>query len=139
MTPGLSLISIGIHDEKDLSLRALEEARTCDVLYAEMYTTKLDTDLERLGDIIGKPVQEIPRSKLEEDSNTLLDKALKTRVGVLVGGDCLSATTHVCTTMCPLTVFASAIHSIHEKETIDIRLLRNRATIQYHHQAREST
>jgi len=95
MTPGLALISIGLHDERDLSLRALEEARTCDVLYAEMYTTKLDTNADRLGAIIGRPVQKIPRSVLEEGSDAILDEASSRKVGVLVGGDCLSATTHV--------------------------------------------
>lgn len=95
MTPGLSLISIGLSDEKDLSLRALEEARSCDTLYAEMYTTKLDTDTERLSALIGRPVEWLSRSRLEEGSDALLDEAQHRRVGVLVGGDCLTATTHI--------------------------------------------
>lgn len=95
MTPGLFLISVGLSDEKDMSLRALEEARGCDVLYAEMYTTKLNTDAERLGVLIGKPVEELSRSRLEEEAEVILDEAEKRRVGVLVGGDCLTATTHI--------------------------------------------
>ena len=95
MIPGLSLISIGLSDEKDLSIRALEEARSCDVLYAEMYTTKLDTDTERLSTLIGKPVEELTRSRLEEESDILLDEARRRKVGLLVGGDCLTATTHI--------------------------------------------
>lgn len=95
MTPGLSLISIGLHDERDLSLRALEEARSCDSLYAEMYTTKLDTDAERLSAAIGRPVSPVSRSRLEEESDVVLDEARRRKVGVLVGGDCLSATTHL--------------------------------------------
>lgn len=95
MTPGLSLISIGLSDERDLSLRALEEARSCDTLYAEMYTTKLDTDTERLSALIGRPVERLSRSQLEEGSDALLDEAQRSRVGVLVGGDCLTATTHI--------------------------------------------
>ena len=95
MTPGLSLISIGLSDEKDLSIRALEEARSCDVLYAEMYTTKLNTDTERLSTLIGKPVEELTRNRLEEESEILLDEAQRRKVGLLVGGDCLTATTHI--------------------------------------------
>ena len=95
MTPGLSLISVGLHDERDMSLRALEEARRCDALYAEMFTTKLDTDAGRLAALIGRPVEEVPRSRLEEGSDALLDEAGERRVGLLVGGDCLTATTHI--------------------------------------------
>jgi len=95
MNNGLSLISIGLSDEKDLSLRALEEARRCDILYVEMYTTKLETDAERLGAVIGRPVHELSRSRLEEESDALLEEAQRSRVGVLVGGDCLTATTHI--------------------------------------------
>jgi len=91
----LSLISIGLADERDLSQRAIQEARGCDTLYAELYTTILDTDLERLGALMGKPVKPLTRSQLEEGSEGLLEEARRGRVGVLVGGDCLTATTHV--------------------------------------------
>jgi diphthine synthase len=90
----LTLISIGLADEKDLSLRALEEARGCDTLYAELYTTVLDTDTQRLSALIGKPVKPLPRSSYEETSDALMDEAKDSSVGVLVGGDALSATTH---------------------------------------------
>jgi diphthine synthase len=91
----LSLISIGLADERDLSQRAIQEAGACDTLYAELYTTILDTDLERLGTLIGKPVKPLTRSQLEEGSEGLLEEARRRKVGVLVGGDCLTATTHI--------------------------------------------
>lgn len=90
----LTLISIGLADECDLSHRAIEEAKNCDALYAELYTTVLDTDTRRLCDLIGKPITLLPREGLEESSESLLDEAEKKKVGVLVGGDALSATTH---------------------------------------------
>jgi diphthine synthase len=90
----LILISIGLSDEKDLSQRAIEEARNCDTLYAELYTTVLDTDTDHLGALIGKPITHLPRKGLEEASDNLLDEAEKKKVGILVGGDALSATTH---------------------------------------------
>ena len=91
----LTLISIGLSDEKDLSLRALEEARTCDLLYAELYTTVLNTGVEKLSHLIGKPVTPVRRSDLEEGAERVLEEAEGRRVGVLVGGNCLAATTHI--------------------------------------------
>jgi diphthine synthase len=91
----LSLISTGLADEMDMSLRALEEARGCDTLYAELYTMKLATTLARLTELTGKPVTLLQRGDLEEYSGKLVEEAKTKNVGVLVGGDCLSATTHI--------------------------------------------
>jgi len=91
----LYLISIGLHDEKDLSLRAIETARECDTLYVELYTTKLDTNIEKLSQTIGKPVIEVKRKDLEEESERILEEAKTKKVGILIGGDCFTATTHI--------------------------------------------
>ena len=91
----LTLISIGLTDEDDLSQRALKEARSCDALYAELYTMILDTDTERLTHAIGKPVKPLTRSQMEENSDALLEEAKQTKVGILIGGDALTATTHL--------------------------------------------
>ena len=91
----LTLISIGLTDHTDMSQRALQAARGCDTLYAELYTMILDTDAHRLSEAIGKSVEELPRGRLEEDSSTLIEEAQRTNVGVLVGGDALTATTHI--------------------------------------------
>jgi diphthine synthase len=91
----LSLISIGLTDEKDLSLRALEEARDCDRLYAELYTMKLATTLATLTQITEKPISHLRRGDLEEHADTIIEEARSKHIGVLVGGDCLSATTHI--------------------------------------------
>jgi diphthine synthase len=91
----LSLISLGLTDEKDMSLRALEEAQGCDALYAELYTMKLATTLDALSELIGKPVTILQRDDLEERSAKIIDKAKKSRIGILIGGDCLNATTHI--------------------------------------------
>ena len=95
MNSGISIISIGLHDERDLSIRGLEESRKCDVLYAELYTSVLNTDVERLSSLVGRPVKEIQRSELEEGVDDLIEEARHKRVGILVGGDCFSATTHL--------------------------------------------
>ncbi len=91
----LYLISLGLVDEKDLSLKAVEVAKKCDVLYVEFYTTKMETDAEKLSKLIGKKVVELRRAGLEEDSEKILKEAKVKDVAVLVGGDALSATTHL--------------------------------------------
>src|SRR3989338_8614118 len=90
----LYLISLGLVDEKDMSLNALDAAKKCDSLYIELYTTKLETTTERLGKLVGKEVKEIQRKDMEEDSGKLIEEAKTKNVGVFVGGDALSATTH---------------------------------------------
>jgi diphthine synthase len=91
----LTLISIGLSDEFDLSKRALDEASKCDVLYVELYTMILNTDSERLSKRVGRPVKEIKRNRMEEDSEALLEEATTSTVGIFVGGDALTATTHL--------------------------------------------
>jgi diphthine synthase len=91
----LYLISIGLSDERDMSLKALETAKACGKLYAEFYTTGMDTTAEKLSELIGKPVKELDRSGMEEGSGAILEEAKSQDVGVLVGGDALSATTHI--------------------------------------------
>lgn len=91
----LYLISLGLYDERDISLRALETARGCDKLYLELYTTNMHTTAAKLSKLIGKPVQEIPRQGLENKSKEILQEAKSRDMGVLVGGDALSATTHI--------------------------------------------
>jgi len=90
----LSFISIGLNDEKDMSLKAIEEARSCDILFAEFYTHKLDTTIEKLEKIIGKKIKALTRKEVEE-SDVVLRQAKEKKVGFLVGGDAFCATTHL--------------------------------------------
>jgi diphthine synthase len=94
-TMTLILISIGLADEYDLSQKALREARECDILYAELYTTILSTDIERLSTLIGRHIEPLSREAYEESSGRFLEEALEKKVGILVGGDALTATTHI--------------------------------------------
>jgi len=90
----LHLISLGIWDEKDLSLKALEAGRSCEKLYWEQYTTRMNTSLEKLEKLFGKKVELLERGSLEEDSGKILEESKTKNIAVLVGGDALSATTH---------------------------------------------
>lgn len=88
----LHFISLGIYDENDMSLKALATAKKCDILFLENYTQP-NTDKEKLEKIIGKNIQILSRKDVEE-SSVILDTAKEKNVGLLVGGDCFSATTH---------------------------------------------
>jgi len=90
----LYLISIGLHDEKDMSIRALETARKCDKLFAEFYTVRLDTDANKLGEFVGKKVEELGREDVE-NGKKILELAKTKDIGILVGGDAMTATTHI--------------------------------------------
>jgi len=91
----LYFISIGLSDEKDMSLKALEFTKKCDLLFVEFYTTKLNTTKEKLEKLLGEPVRILSREEIEEKyKEIILDEAKVKKVGLLVGGDCFTATTH---------------------------------------------
>lgn len=75
---------------KDLTLRGLEEAKKCDRLYIEMYTS-VWPGLEDLRNELGE-VKVLGRKDLEEKSSRLLKKGSK--LGLIIPGDPLVATTH---------------------------------------------
>lgn len=91
----ITLISIGLNSHQDLSLRAIETAKTADKIYSENYTMKLDTTTEELEETIGKPITRLQRGSLEEQADQILQEAKTRHIAILVGGDALSATTHI--------------------------------------------
>lgn len=92
----LIFIGLGLHDEKDVTLRGLEEARSCDVLFAEFYTSLLaGTSLKKIEAVIGKEIKLLTRADIEERSDVLLLHAKNKKAGLLVAGDPLVATTHI--------------------------------------------
>jgi diphthine synthase len=88
----LHLIGLGLHDEKDLSLKAIEGLKACDAVYAELYTAAWRGDLKKLEELIGKPIKQLKREQVESDF--LLEEAKSSPVALLVPGDPLVATTH---------------------------------------------
>jgi len=93
----LIFIGLGLYDEQGLSLRGQAEARTCDRVFAELYTSVMPGfGIERLARIIGKPVEILSREDVEEKAeDKILSKAKSERVAFLVAGDPMVATTHV--------------------------------------------
>jgi diphthine synthase len=93
----LVFIGLGLRDEYGLSLRGLMEAKGCDFLFAEFYTSRMSgfkvSGLEKL---VGQKVQVLSRRQVEEEAEEMiLSKAKTGRVGFLAPGDPLVATTHV--------------------------------------------
>lgn len=91
----LSLIGLGLYDEKDLTLRGLEKARNADKVYAEFYTSKWYGDVKKLEKIIDKKIEVVNRKDLEEESNKIIEEAKNKKVVVFILGDPLVATTHI--------------------------------------------
>ena len=86
----LYLIGLGLWDEKDLSLRALEILKSCDEIFLETYTSLWKGNLKNLG----INAKEIKRKEIEEETEKILDIAKNKNVAILVPGDPLVATTH---------------------------------------------
>jgi diphthine synthase len=80
-----------------ISLRGLEEVKTADSAFIELYTSLMPNfSIERLTEISGKKLHVVSRKELEEENGRILcEAASKGKVTFLVPGDPLIATTHV--------------------------------------------
>jgi len=91
----LVFIGLGLHDEKGITLRGLEEARAADRLFMESYTSALPgATMKSVEGIVGKPIQQLSRTQVES-GREILEAARSHRVAFLVPGDPMAATTHV--------------------------------------------
>jgi diphthine synthase len=90
----LYLIGLGLNDEKDLTLKAVEIAKKCEC-YCELYTSIWKGSLENLKNIIGKDVILLKRKDLEDGQEAFLEKAKKMDIVLFIPGDPLAATTHI--------------------------------------------
>ncbi|MBI2667393.1 diphthine synthase [Candidatus Woesearchaeota archaeon] len=91
----LFLISLGLYEKKDMSINALETAKKCSKLYIELYTNHYNSSVEELSKFTGKNIERIERKDLEENSKKIIDESRNKDIGILIPGDCLSATTHL--------------------------------------------
>src|SRR3989344_5007378 len=89
----LYLIGLGLNDEEDLSLKAVNSIKKCDEIYCELYTGIWHGDIKKLEKIIEKKVIILERKEVED--NSLLEKSKKRNIALLIPGDPLTATTHV--------------------------------------------
>jgi len=93
----LVFIGLGLYDEKDISIRGLEELKEADAVFAEFYTSIMSgLSIRKLDELAGKAVNIVTRRVLEEEDGKLIfEAAKKGKVAFLVPGDPLIATTHV--------------------------------------------
>src|SRR5438046_7236890 len=91
----LVFIGLGLHDEKGITLRGLDEARSADVVFAELSTSGLaGATVASVEQLVGKKIRVLSRNDVE-DGRTILEAAAKQKVAFLVVGDPMAATTHV--------------------------------------------
>jgi diphthine synthase len=95
MTSELVFAGLGLSGVDGMTVKALNALRECDKIYAEFYTsTLIGTDVKALEEVLGKKVDVVYRSQVEESEDILAD-ARKMRVGFVTAGDTMLATTHV--------------------------------------------
>lgn len=93
----LVFVGLGLYDEKDISLRGLEELKDADTVFAETYTSLMPgLSIKKLEEMIGKQIVIVPRRVLEEEDGELIfEAAKKGKAAIIVQGDPMIATTHV--------------------------------------------
>lgn len=93
----LVFVGLGLHDEKGISLQGLEETRTADHAFMELYTSILPCfSTKRFEAIVNKQVRIVSRRNLEEENGAvILNAAEKGKTVFLIPGDPFIATTHV--------------------------------------------
>jgi len=93
----LLFVGLGLYDERDVSLRGIEEIREADAVFAELYTSLMPgLSIRKLEELVGKRISVVSRSALEEEEGQLiLREAEVGKVALLVPGDPLIATTHL--------------------------------------------
>jgi diphthine synthase len=93
----LVFVGLGLFDEKDISLRGLEELKQANAIFAELYTSLMPgLSIPRLEEMTERSVTVVTRRLLEEEEGQqILEEAKKGKVVFLAPGDPLIATTHI--------------------------------------------
>lgn len=91
----LSMIGLGISDERSIPLIGLDRLKEADAIFAEFYTSILAPgSLKRLEVLCGKDIHIIDRESVEEEESVIGSLELNDRVCFVTAGDPLTATTH---------------------------------------------
>lgn len=92
----LSIIGIGLNDEKDITVRGLEAVKGADIVFLECYTSIMQVPTSRLSSFYGKDVLRADRDLIETQAeDKIIAPAVNKEVVVLIPGDPLGATTHL--------------------------------------------
>lgn len=89
----LYIVSLGLHDEMDISLRGADAMKKCRRIFIETYTSSITINFASLEKIAGKKIELLDRKGVEE-SGAILESAKSCDTAFIVPGDALSATTH---------------------------------------------
>jgi len=91
----LTFIGLGLYDEKDITIKGLEEIKRSDKVFAEFYTAKLvGTNVAKIEKTIGKKITVLNREETEK-GDKIINAAKTKNVIFLTAGDSMAATTHV--------------------------------------------
>lgn len=90
-------VGLGLNNELGISLHGLEEVKTADAVFMELYTNLMpEFSKNRFEKLSGKKVRLVLRRNLEEENGEIIIQAAKKGKTVfLVPGDPLIATTHI--------------------------------------------
>ncbi len=90
-------VGVGLHDEVGISLKGLEEVKSADSVFIELYTSFLPSfSLKRFEALAGKRLRVVSRRELEEENGeVVLRIAERGKAVLLVPGDPFIATTHI--------------------------------------------
>lgn len=112
----LTLIGLGLNDEKDISVKGLEIVKKADIVYLEGYTSKLQCSKEILEKFYGKEVIIVER-EFVENATAIISQAGYQNVVLLIVGDVFSATTHI------------VLYQEAKKMGIDVRVINNASVL----------
>jgi diphthine synthase len=91
----LIFVGLGLGSVEDMSLKALNALRSCDLIYGEFYTSKLiESSLKDLERSIGRPIVALRRVDVEE-GDAMIEASRDKKVAFITAGDTMAATTHV--------------------------------------------
>ena len=91
----ITFIGLGLNDEKDISLKGLNEINNCDKVFAEFYTAKLfGTDIKKIEKQINKKIIILERDEVEK-GDEIINNAREKHIVFLSCGDSMAATTHL--------------------------------------------
>lgn len=90
----LYMISLGLGNKEDITLRGLNVIKKCDKIFLENYTAIMNCPVSELEELYGKKIELASRDLVEKESDKILDSAKESDVAFLVVGDVFGATTH---------------------------------------------
>ena len=91
----LTLIGLGLGNEKDITVRGLEAIRSADKVYLESYTSLLQCSIADLEKHYGKKIITTQREDIENCAEKIVEEAQTKNIALLIIGDPFSATTHI--------------------------------------------